>query len=99
MDSEIKIFWTNDALINLESILDYLENRWTRKEIDKFKKMLGRQLDLIMKNPKLFPISEHNPRLRKAVLSRQTTIFYELSANKIYLVYLFSNVQDIETIK
>jgi len=50
------------------------------RELSKFKSKLSKQLDLIQKNPRLFPISEVQPRLRKAVLSKQTTIFYELIA-------------------
>ena len=99
MASDFKIFWTEEAISNLESILDYLRNNWTQKEIDIFKISLSKQIDLISKNPKLFPISEFNPRLRKAVLSEQTTIFYELSDQIIYLVYLFNNKQDITKIK
>jgi plasmid stabilization system protein ParE len=99
MDSDYKIFWTNEAINNLESILDYLNRSWTQREIDNFKKKLSKQIDLIEKNPKLFPLSDYNPRLRKAVMSKQTTIFYELSGTVIYLVYLFSNKQDIDRIK
>lgn len=78
MDSEYKIYWTDEAINNLESILDYLEHRWTQHEIDNFRKKLGKQIDLIEKNPRLFPLSDYNKRLRKAVLSKHTTIFYEL---------------------
>lgn len=99
MTSDFKIFWTEEAINNLESILDYLRNNQTQKEIDSFKISLSKQISLISKNPKLFAISEYNPRLRKAVLSKQTTIFYELSDQAIYLVYLFNNKQDIAKIK
>lgn len=62
--------------------------------IDKFKRKLGKQIELLEKNPLLFPVSKHNNRLRKAVLSRQTTIFYKLNGQIIYLVYLFNNKQN-----
>ncbi len=98
MDSDYKVFWTEEAINNLESILDYLQNKWTQREIDNFKRKLGKQIELIEKNPRLFPLSKHNNRLRKAVLSKQTTIFYELVGQIIYLVYLFNNKQDINRI-
>ena len=94
-----KIFWTDEALNNLEDILDYLNNRWTQREIVNFKKRLSKQINLIEQNPNLFPISKYNPRLRKAILSKMTTIFYEVSGQIIYLVYLFNNKQDIKRIK
>jgi len=99
MAFDYKILWTEEAINNLESILDYLANRWTQREVDNFKVRLSNVIGLIQQNPKLFPISQYNSRLRKAVLSRQTTIFYEVSGQIIYLVYLFNNRQDIEKIK
>jgi len=99
MGSDYKIYWTDEAINNLESILDYLKDKWTQREIDHFKKKLGRQIELIESNPRLFPLSEYNNRLRKAVLSKQTTIYYELSGQVIYLVYLFNSRQSIEKIK
>lgn len=99
MDSEYKIFWTDEAINNLESILDYLSNRWTQREVDNFKNNLSKQIILIEQNPKLFPISQYNARLRKAFLSKQTTMYYEISGLTIYLVYLFCNKQDIDKIK
>ena len=99
MASDYKIFWTNEAINNLEDTLDYLNSRWTQREIDNFKSRLSKQIGLIQQNPGLFPISQYNSRLRKAVLSKQTTIFYEVTGQIIYLVYLFDNKQDIEKIK
>ena len=99
MASDYKIFWTDEAINNLDSILDYLSNRWTQREIDNFKIRLTKQIRLIEQNPFLFPISQYNSRLRKALLSKQTSIFYEISGQTIYLVYLFNNKQDIERIK
>ncbi|MFZ4524821.1 MAG: type II toxin-antitoxin system RelE/ParE family toxin [Chlorobium sp.] len=98
MGSDFKVFWTDEAIKNLQSIMDYLDSQWTQREIDNFKKKLAKQIELIETNPKLFPVSEYNPRLRKAVLSKQTTIFYEIADRMIYLVYLFNNRQDIEKI-
>lgn len=99
MTSEYKIYWTNEAIKNLEEILEYLENRWTQKESNNFKKKLAKQIHIIEINPKLFPKSLYNPRLRKAVLSSQTTIFYEVKKQNIYLAYLFNNKKDIRRIK
>jgi len=72
-----KLHWSEEAVANLEGILESLSKNWTNREIENFKKILGLQLDLIIKNPYMFPVSDHLPRLRKAVLSKQTTIFYK----------------------
>jgi len=99
MAFDYKILWTDEAINNLEDILDYLNTRWTHHEVIAFKKSLSKQISLIEQNPKLFPISQYNPRLRKSVLSKQTTIFYELNGQLIYFVYLFSNTHNINRLK
>lgn len=99
MTFDYKIFWTDEAIQNLEEILDYLNNTWTKREIDDFKKRLSKQISIIQQNPNLFPISRYNTRLRKAVLSKQISVFYEVSEQVVYLAYLFNTKQDIEKIK
>ena len=94
-----KLFWSDEAIHNLEEILDYLIYNWTQKEVDQFKQKLSKQLDLILTNPKMFPVSGYNPRLRKAVLSKRITIFYELRENMIYLAYIFVTYRDIENLE
>jgi plasmid stabilization system protein ParE len=49
MDSDFKLYWTDEAIRNLESILYYLENNWSQREVDHLKKKLGRLIDLIEK--------------------------------------------------
>lgn len=99
MASNYQLFWTDEAISNLDSILLYLEKNWTQKEILNFKKKLGQQLKLIENNPLLFPISEFCPTMRKAVLSKQTILFYELKETTIFLVYLFNTNQNQSRIK
>lgn len=99
MGSEYKLFWTEEAIRNLESILNYLSSEWSEKEVSQFRKMLSRQISLIQKFPLIFPASDFSPRLRKAVLSKQTIIFYEIREQLIYIVYLFNTFQNPEKIK
>lgn len=94
MASDYKIYWTAEAINNLESILSYLGDFWTQREIENFKTKLSKQLNLIQQNPFLFPVSSYNPRLRKAVLSKQIIVFYEVSEKRVYLIYLFNTKKD-----
>jgi len=96
---DYKLFWSDEAQDNLSGIISYLESEWSEKELVSFKEKLSRQLELIAKNPRIFPVSEVQPRLRKAVLSKHTTIFYEVKGYEIHLAYLFSNRMDIKRLK
>jgi plasmid stabilization system protein ParE len=96
---DYKLHWSEESIRNLDEILEYLRSEWSQKEVSNFKRKLSKQLDLITKNPMLFPVSNYNPKLTKAVLSRQTTIFYEIKGQIIYLAFLFVSRKNIERIK
>ncbi|MCW0483839.1 type II toxin-antitoxin system RelE/ParE family toxin [Gaoshiqia sediminis] len=99
MASDYKILWTQNAIADLEAILSYLEKEWSKKEIDRFKALLSKQLDFIQKNPKLFPVSNYKTALRKAVLSKQTILFYEIQDRHIFQVHLFNTSRDTDRLK
>ncbi|MCD6565532.1 MAG: type II toxin-antitoxin system RelE/ParE family toxin [Bacteroidales bacterium] len=94
MKNTYKLIWSDEALFNLKGIIDYLENRWTKREIKRFALLLDRQLKLINDNPFLFAESDKSNGLRKSVLSRQTTIYYRIVDNEIHIMTLFDNRQN-----
>jgi len=94
MEHTYKLIWSDEALNNLKGIIDYLENRWTKREIVKFAQLLDKQLRLIEYNPYLFAESDKSNGLRKSVLSRQTTIYYRIINFEIQIVTLFDNRQN-----
>lgn len=99
MKNTYKIYWTDEALDNLTKIIKYLEDRWTDKEIRNFSKLLEKQIELIQANPELFPFSLTSDGLRRSVLTKQTTIYYQISNDEIRTVTLFANRQDPKKVK
>jgi plasmid stabilization system protein ParE len=75
-------------------IIAYLENRWTKREIEKFAQLLDRQLNLFKDNSFLFAECDMPKGLRKSVLSKQTTIYYGIVKNEIHIMTLFDNRQN-----
>ena len=99
MKSTYKLIWSDEALQGLKRIIEYLEQRWTQKEIKKFARLLDKQLNIIKDNPLIFPQSNKSRGIRKSVLSKQTSIYYKVKENKIYLLTLFDNRQDPNRLK
>ena len=99
MENIYKIIWSDEALFNLKSIIEYLENRWTEREIKKFVFLLDNQLRLIQINPLLFPISKISTGLRNSVLTKQVSIYYRIFENEIHLITLFDNRQNPKKLK
>jgi plasmid stabilization system protein ParE len=95
MKSTYKLIWSDEALKNLKSIISYLENNWTHKEISKFSQSLDHQLNLIAQNPRLFP-KVNKSGLRKSVLSKQISIYYRQVKNEVRIFSIFDNRQNPE---
>ncbi|MFO7879072.1 MAG: type II toxin-antitoxin system RelE/ParE family toxin [Bacteroidales bacterium] len=60
MKSISKVIWSQRAKTDLNSILDYLEENRTKKEIGKFFRKLDKQISIIQNQPKAFPAREKN---------------------------------------
>ena len=93
-----KLEFSNRSLKEIRIIVDYLNSKWSEKTSKKFLNKLKENIDLIQIDPELFPISEFE-ELRKCVVSKQTTIFFIIEKNKIYIVSVFDTRQNPNKIK
>jgi plasmid stabilization system protein ParE len=94
MKSGYKLLWSNKALEDLQSIITYLIENWTQKEIKNFANRLDKRLGLIVNNPKLFPRCAKRKSIRRSVLTKQTMIYYEVNGRAINIVTLFDSRQN-----
>jgi plasmid stabilization system protein ParE len=96
---EIKeLEFSQRSLFEINIIADYIENKWSEKSKIKFLNILNKNFNHIQKNPELFPVSEFE-KLRKCVVSKQTSIFFIIEKNKIYIVSVFDTRQNPVKIK
>ena len=93
-----KLEFSNRSLKEIRIIVDYLNSKWSEKTSKKFLNKLKENIDLIKLNPELFPISECE-ELRKCVVSKQTSVFFIIEKNKIYIVSVFDTRQNPNKIK
>ena len=99
MKDTYRIIWSEEALKNLKAIVGYFENRWTERETARFAKLLDKRLTSIKLNPYLFPLINNSGNLRRSVLSKQTSIFYQIFDQDIRLITLFDNRQNPQRLK
>jgi plasmid stabilization system protein ParE len=57
MKSGYKILWTDHAISELKETIEYLENKWTERELRTFSAKLDHTIELISKSPEIFPVS------------------------------------------
>ena len=72
----------------------YLEEDWTTKEIKQFIKKTSDVVDILKSDPYIFQKLEYNMNLRKVILIKQITLFYEIKGNNVYILLFWNNYQD-----
>ncbi|WP_312824288.1 type II toxin-antitoxin system RelE/ParE family toxin [Epilithonimonas sp.] len=87
------ILWTPNALNELEQTIDYLEKNFSEKEVKKLAEKIESTIQLISKNPILFPKSE-NKNIHKAVLLKYNSMYYWIKDDNIEILSFFSNRQN-----
>jgi len=96
MENGYKVLWTDNALIELTSTYEYLENNFTDKELNKLSKEIEKVTFLISKNPLLFPEAEEMKGIRRAVVLKFNTMNYRIQILKQYRDYLFFQIDKIQ---
>jgi plasmid stabilization system protein ParE len=88
------IIWAPEAEKDLENILNYLEIKWTNKVILDFIDNLFITLEWIASNPSLFMKISKADNIRKYVLSKNHSLYFEFSETHLYLLRIFDNKQN-----
>lgn len=89
-----ELVWTEIAESDLDSVLYYLEHKWTLKVVDIFKSKLREKINNILQNPKQFPYLNKKRRFRKCVVTKHNTIIYKEFETQIVLLRLFDTRQN-----
>jgi plasmid stabilization system protein ParE len=89
-----EIVWSPDAEKDFEEILEYLQLKWSNRIIRRFINKVDDNIELIVEEPKIFPLINEELQIRKSVITKQNTLFYRENADKIEIVRLFDTRQD-----
>ncbi len=94
----MKIEWTflskNDYWKNIE----YLESRWTEKEVLNFIHEVDFSVNLLMRENVVFTKSDYLT-VYKMVIIKQVTLYYSIQNETIYLLRFWNNYQDLSNFK
>ncbi|EPR66903.1 type II toxin-antitoxin system RelE/ParE family toxin [Cyclobacterium qasimii] len=89
-----KIIWSPDAESDFATILEYLELKWGNRITSRFINKVDDSIELILEDPKIFPLINEEMQIRKSVITKQNTLFYRENEDKIEIVRLFDTRQD-----
>ena len=94
-----EIRFSDEAVIQLQKICIYLNDNWSEKITEEFLEVLYHKLEVISSFPYSYPGSVSNIKIRKCVVTDQTSLFYEFKNNKIIILSIFDNRQSPDKIK
>ncbi len=96
----MEIIWSAKARITFFGVLDYLQKNWSKTEIIQFYRKTEVVIQSIQKNPGIFACSSKHKHIRRAVIDKNNSLFYQVDKKnrKIYLLTFFDNRQNPENL-
>ncbi len=96
----MKIIWSKKSLNDYEGILDYLEARTSKKEFKSLTEGVQKVLKNIVIQPSLYPLEDiESHEVRKAVITKRTSMFYKSDQGAIEILAFFDTRQDLDKLK
>ena len=83
----------------LDSLFNYLIEKWSIKVKNDFIEKLDYSIELIRNQPELFPESKEGKKIRKCVVTKQTTLFYRFTSKQINVITIFDTRQSPKKLK
>lgn len=87
------LYWTEEAHDTFDYIVLTIEEKWGVEQAGVFVKRVKKVLQLISQQPYLFKASITND-VRKATISKQTSVFYEVAEASIIILFFWDNRQE-----
>jgi plasmid stabilization system protein ParE len=80
-----EVIWTPQAQITFNRVIDYLEEKWTEREIVNFIKLTDKVIEYIAQNPKMFRRTGKR-NVYEALVTPYNLLIYKVYPNSIYLI-------------
>lgn len=94
------IKWSEKSRDDYFKIIDYLLDNWGKNVAKKFNETTLHLIDLISKMPTIYPLTEYRTNLRKCVVVKQVSLYYQINIddNEIFIVRFYDNRKNPGTI-
>ncbi len=93
MVKQYEVKWTERSLSNALEIKAYLKKRFSGKEIVRFEELLRQFENTVSNFPTLYPESQKQKSLRRAVVHKNTTVYYIFKEDKVTIIAMKDNRQ------
>jgi plasmid stabilization system protein ParE len=89
-----EVIISDEVFDTLNSIVLYLEKRWSKKVAENFLSTFYEKVDAIAVNPTIGRKSGRQPSIRKILITKHNMLYYEINGNRIELLTIFFTAQD-----
>lgn len=90
-ETRSNVTYTSRSLQNVVAIKDYLLYYFTQREVNNFLGLLNNFEQLVPGFPEMYKKSSKNSKVRRAVLSKQLSVFYTIIQETITVVAVMDN--------
>lgn len=87
-----QVIWTPEAELTFELILDYLEGKWTQREIVAFIEATERVVDFIKEHPRMFRKTSML-NVHEALITSHNLLIYKVYPTRIDLLTFWDTRQ------
>lgn len=94
----LPITWSPASKDEYANLLQYVETNFGLDAALELLDITDQVIDNISQHPKMYPASEKAPTIRKAVLTKQTSLFYRISNHDIQLLHFWDNRRNPNTL-
>ena len=86
-----KVIYSKRSLANVRTIRGYLLYKFTQREVDNLYNMLSAFERVIVEFPQLYPLIANSDNIRRAVLSKQLSVFYTCKKDSLFITAILDN--------
>jgi len=90
----LTLTFSRQAKETYAAIQSQLYNRWGQVVLEKFERKTVKTLDLILQSPLMFKSMPDHPTIRKGLIHKNCSVFYEVKTTEIEVLFFWDNRQD-----
>ena len=95
----LPVRYSSDANRDYRKLIKRVRFKWGVRSAQKLDRQIRACEAQIAVHPEQYPRAAYAVDVRKCVVTKQTSLFYEIKATEILVVAVFDNRQDPETLK
>jgi len=94
-----QVRWSLLAESDFAGSLEYLHTNWGNAVVIKFIDIVEEIVSQIQFNPRQFPVIQKKMKIRKCVITKHNTLYYQVKRNHINVLRIYDNRQDPKKLK